>query len=240
MKYILLTVVSLLIAGCGGTQFKTVWSTAGEAAYNGVTDPLTPGLAFTSALLYASGYDADITHYLMEHPLVKTEDDELYRDINRYEALTTALVINDDNYTTKAKRFFLQYAILEVAKKRATLLENNITKASPDGSHYGSIGSHHSLDHFTASAINRRNVDRLEIPKWGKYSLNTLSYAAATASALTRVQDGGHYFADQVLTASIGNFTGIFFHDLFRLNAATDLQVGFSKGGGKIGLSFTY
>lgn len=221
-------------------QVNTAWDRTKVAAYNGATDPVTWGTALTSAALYATDYDTDITDHLMEHHWVNTEDDNLYRNINGYETLLTAVLIEDNNYTLKGKRVAVELAGMEAARFTDTALNHTISKESPDGTHHDAIGSNHALEPFASSAMNRRNVEQMNIPTWGKYTLNTLSYATASASALSRVQDGGHSFADQLVSASIGNFLGIFIHDVFMLDDATDTQVSIVDNAAKMQIGFKF
>ena len=121
-----------------------------------------------------------------------------------------------------------------------TALNQTISKESPDGTHDDAIGSNHALEPFASSAMNRRNVEQMNIPTWGKYTLNTLSYTTASASALSRVQDGGHSFADQLVSVSIGNFLGIFVHDVFMLEDTTDTQISLDDSAAKFQIGFKF
>ena len=240
MLPIICTFTALQLAGCSTAQFHNGWERTKTASYNAATDYVTWVPAATSAVLYATDYDRDITNHFRNHSWVSEEDDEFYRDINHYETLITAVLVNDANYTTKGKRLLVEFAGIEATKQTSTFLESNIHKESPDGSHNGSIGSHHALDHFAASAMTRRNVEQMDIPVWGKYTLNTLSYTTASASALSRVQDGGHSFADQLVSASIGNFLGLFIHDVFMLDRTTNIAVSLNESEAKVHVGFSY
>lgn len=240
MKTIILAFLIVLFAGCSTTQFHTGWERTKQASYNAATDYVTWVPAAASAALYATDYDTDMTNYFRDHPWFGEEDDEFYRGLNRYETLATALLVDDPDYRQKEKRILVEFIGLETTKQTSTFLEKNIRKKSPDGTHNGSIGSHHALDHFAGSAMNRRNVEQLDIPEWGKYTLNTISYTSASASALCRVQDGGHSFADQLVSASIGNFMGLFFHDLFMLDSTTNIAVSVNDNEAKVHIGFRY
>lgn len=240
LKYLCLIAISVIFMGCSSMQVNTAWDRTKIAAYNGATDPVTWGTALTSAALYSTDYDTDITDHLMEHHWVNTEDDNLYRNLNDYETLLTAVLIEDNNYTLKGKRVAVELAGMGMARLTKTALNQTISKESPDGTHDEAIGSNHALEPFTSSAMNRRNVEQMSIPTWGKYTLNTLSYATASASALSRVQDGGHSFADQLVSASIGNFLGIFIHDVFMLENTTDMQVSLVDNAATLQLGFKF
>ncbi|RLA05930.1 MAG: hypothetical protein DRQ51_10825 [Gammaproteobacteria bacterium] len=59
------------------------------------------------------------------------------------------------------------------------------------------------------------NVDDMNLNISIKYTINSISYMSASASALIMVQDGVHSFADQLVSVSIGNFIGLFFYEFF-------------------------
>lgn len=221
-------------------QLDTAWDRTKVAAYNGATDYVTWGSALSAAALYATDYDTDITDHFREHAWVKEEDDDLYRNLNQYETLLTAVLVEDSNYTIKAKRVAVELAGMGAARLTVTGLNNAIHKESPADSNNEAIGSNHALEPFASSAMNRRNVEQMDIPMWGQYALNTLSYTTASASALSRVQDGGHSFSDQLVSVSIGNFLGIFVHDVFMLEDTTDTLVSVNEDTVqfKIGLNF--
>ncbi|ADR34796.1 hypothetical protein Sulku_2136 [Sulfuricurvum kujiense DSM 16994] len=240
MKIIIFTLTVLILSGCSTTQLNSGWERTKHASYNAATDYVTWVPAATSAALYATDYDTGMTNYFRDHPWFGEEDDEFYRGLNHYETLATAFLVNDPDYAQTWKRVLVEFTGLETTKQTSTFLEKNIRKKSPDGTHNGSIGSHHALDHFASSAMNRRNVENLDIPQWGKYTLNTISYASASASALCRVQDGGHSFADQLVSASIGNFMGLFFHDLFMLDSMTNIAVSINDSEAKVHIGFRY
>jgi hypothetical protein len=240
MKTIILALLIVIFSGCSTTQFHSGWERTKQASYNAATDYVTWVPAAASAALYTTDYDKDITDYFREHHWIGEEDDEFYRAVNRYEMFATAFLINDPDYERKGKRVLVEFTGLEATKQTSTLLEKNIHKESPDGTHNGSIGSHHALDHFAGSAMNRRNVEQMNIPEWGKYTLNTISYTSASASALSRVQDGGHSFADQLVSASIGNFMGLFIHDLFMLDDTTNIAVSVNDNEAKMYIGFRY
>ena len=240
MKIIIFAFIAYLFAGCSTAQFQNSWERTKQASYNAATDYGSWVPAAASAVLYTTDYDRDITNHFRDHHVIGEEDDEFYRDINHYETLISALLINDPDYETKGKRLAVEFIGLETTKQTSTMLEKNIHKESPDGTHNDSIGSHHALDAFASSAMNRRNVERMDIPTWGKYALHTISYTSASASAISRVQDGGHSFADQLVSASIGNFMGLFIHDLFLLDESTGIALSLNNNQTNLYVSFRY
>ncbi|MFT7003547.1 MAG: membrane-associated phospholipid phosphatase [Sulfurimonas sp.] len=82
----------------------------------------------------------------------------------------------------------------------------------------------------------------MSIPAWGKYSINTISYLSASGSALSRVQEGGHSFSDQLVNASIGNFIGVFFSEAFLSKNETEkiVEVTAYKGSFNLKTSWSF
>lgn len=172
--------------------------------------------------LYAT-YDDDITQHYMKHNIYDSDIDERLRTINDLTMYATALAVEKDTNKERAKRFAVNLAGAAVARGTTTTLNKVIKKEIPSGDDDYAIGSHHALDPFAKSAMTRRNVSDMNAPLWLKYSINSLSYLSATGSAFTRVQEGGHSFADQLISVSIGNFLGLFFYELL-LNDVNNLE----------------
>jgi hypothetical protein len=59
-------------------------------------------------------------------------------------------------------------------------------------------------------------------------------------SALVRVEEGGHSFADQMINASIGNFIGIFMHDLFLLDDSLSVHTEITPEWTGVTISYCY
>ncbi|MGB3751741.1 MAG: hypothetical protein WA945_09260 [Arcobacteraceae bacterium] len=169
--------------------------------------------------LYAT-YDDDITEHYMENNLFDSNIDERLRKINNLTMYVTALAVSDDTNIKKGQRLATNLAGSAVARGTTTALNKIIKKDIPSGDDDYAIGSHHALDPFARSALTRRNVSDMSAPLWLKYSINSLSYVSASGSAFTRVQEGGHSFADQLVSVSIGNFIGLFFYELFLVDAS--------------------
>ena len=215
MKYIILSLSLFLFFGCSKATLQTAWDRTKDASYTAATDPVTWAPLATGVTLYTTKTDDHITNYLMKHPVLNSKDDSMYRDINGFETYITAVVIDDNDSETKFKRIAVEVLGFSAAKTTTDLLNASVEKENPSKTQNNAIGSHHSVDTFTGSAMNRRNVAQLAIPDWKKYSLNGLSYFTAAASAYARIQEGGHSLGDQCINASIGNFIGLFIHDLF-------------------------
>ena len=216
MKFILFALTTLLLVGCSTTTMQSAYSATKRASYNTITDYGTLIPAAGATLLYVTNSDTRLTNYFIENEVVEKDNDEIYRAINGYETYITGLFIEDDSYWTKIERATVEFAAFKVGVFTSDALNDNIDKRSPNGANYG-IGSQHAIGPFVGAAMTRRNVEQLNIPTWSKYTLNTLSYSMATASAITRVEDSGHTVADQLVSVTVGNMIGIFFNDLFLL-----------------------
>jgi len=151
---------------------------------------------------------------MKNHPLDEEIDAPL-QTINSATLYATALFVESDTMQKKGERLATDFAGSTTAKWTADALAQNIQKETPSGEDQYAIGSRHALDPFANAALARRNINDMSIPNWGKYSLNTISYLSASGSAFTRIQDGGHSFADQLVSVSVGNFIGLFFYEAF-------------------------
>ncbi len=210
-------VTLLFFSGCSSKQMDTAWSQTKMASYNAVTDPMTWAPLATACALYATDGDDKVTDYFMENPWVNEKNDEIVRELNGLTTYTTAILIHDDKWETKSKRFAVEWSAFAVSRKTVDVLNKNVPKETPNGKHMDSIGSHHALSPFAGAAMTRRNVAQMDVPDWAGYSIIGANYAFATSSALGRVQGGGHSFADQLISVTLGNFIGLFFHDAFML-----------------------
>jgi len=159
----------------------------------------------------------------MKHHLYDSDIDETLRTINNITMYATSLAVEEDTTKQRVKRFSVNLFGSAVSRGTTTSLNSLIDKKTPAGTDEYAIGSHHALDPFAKSALTRKNVKDMSAPTWVKYSINSLSYLSATGSAFSRVQDGGHSFADQLVSVSIGNFIGLFFYELL-LNDTNNLQ----------------
>lgn len=224
IKYFYLLLISLTFFGCSSAKLEHSWQKIKDASYTAVSDPVTWGTALSAGVLYTTKIDDDITDHFAEHNLIGSEDDEALRALNGFVTYATALSIKDDEYKTKAKRVLFEWGGLVTAQQTTNFLNTYVEKDNPSKTADNAIGSHHALEPFAASAMTRRNVDEISIPIWGKYTLNSISYLSATGSALTRVQEGGHSFADQLVSASIGNFIGAFFYEALIRNDENDIK----------------
>ena len=214
MKYMLLIFIPLLFIGCTSAKLSHALDRTKQASYIAVTDPLTWGSAVGATALYTT-CDDDITEHYMEHNVFDSNVDETLRHINGITMYASALFVENDTSKEMRQRVVVDWAGSATARYTTTTLNRLIKKKTPSGGDDYAIGSHHALDPFANSALTRRNVADMSIPTWGKYTINTISYASAAGSAFTRVQEGGHSVADQLVSMSIGNFIGLFFYELF-------------------------
>jgi len=205
--------------GCSNSKVSTAWQNTQRASYVAVTDPVTWGSALGAVALYAT-YDDDITEHYMENNLFDSEIDERLRKINNLTMYVTALTVSNDTNVKRGQRLATNFAGAAVARRTTTTLNKIIKKDIPSGDDNYAIGSHHALDPFAKSALTRRNVSDMTAPLWLKYSINSLSYISASGSAFSRIQEGGHSFADQLVSVSIGNFVGLFFYELFLVDGS--------------------
>lgn len=224
---LVLSAILLSLTGCSSAKLNHAWEKTKEASYVAASDPLTWGSAAAAGVLYAS-YDDDITQHFMKKNLIDSEADEPLRIINGVTLYTTALFVQSDTDKKRAQRLATDFAGSSAARWTTSALARNIQKETPAGTDDYALGSHHALDPFANSALTRRNVKEMSIPTWGKYSFNALSYLSASGSAFSRVQEGGHSFADQLVSVSIGNFIGLFFYEAF-LSQEKNLNVSLNK-----------
>ncbi len=156
----------------------------------------------TAGALYATKADERITDYIIQNPIANEDNDDLVRDLNGITTYTTALLVPDDEWSTKAKRVVVEFSAFEVSKQAVVFLNENVPKETPNTYSMDALGSHHTLGPFTGSAMTRRNVAQMPIPNWAGYSIVGTSYFFATSSTLSRIQDGGHSFADQLISVT--------------------------------------
>ena len=222
--------IPFLFYGCTSKQISTAYQNTKDASWVAITDEVTWGSALGAAALYAT-YDDDITQHYIKHNIFDSNIDENLRTINNLTMYASALAVEKDTNEQKVKRVTVDFIGSATARGTTTTLNKIIKKESPVGDEEYAIGSHHALDPFAKSALTRRNVSDMSSPLWFKYSINTVSYLSASGSAFTRVQEGGHSVADQLVSASIGNFIGLFFYELFlkETNNLQSIQTSFDE-----------
>jgi len=221
IKSSVLVGILLLLSGCS----QHSWERTKGAAYNAISDPMTWAPVVVGATMDSTSWDDDLTDSIYE----KNEDDRTFSedDADSLRTLSTAITYTtaafvDENLTTKTKRFTVQTAALYAGRAAVTVM-NNYEHSAPNGVYDDALGSNHAVTPFASAALTRRNLDEINIPTWTKYSINTLSYAAATGSAYQRVEQGLHSVSDQMYSIAAGNFIALFINDAFM---ASDYQLG--------------
>lgn len=233
----------LMLIGCGTKQTAAIGTRIKTASLNAVTDPVTWAPFAGGMLLYATGYDDKITNYYKEHHwtgLYDSDADDVLRDLNGVIMVGTALIVPEKKWQKTAKRVIVEVGTTQVVILASDGLKNNIDKETPDGKNNDAIGSFHATIPFADSAMTRRNVALTDLPKWADYSIIGASYLTATVSALVRVEEEGHSFADQMVSASVGNFIGLFMHDLFLLRDDVTLQTTFTPKQSSLMITYRY
>jgi len=233
--------MALLLGGCSTKNGERALARLKTAGYNAVSDPVTWAPALTAGALYATPYDDKITSYFMDHHWTGADKNgDIARDVTAVLTIGTAALVPEKRWQERGIRVAVEGGTLGIANLVSSTLKTNIDKETPDGRNDYAIGSHHALPPFAGSAMTRRNVTAMDLPDWAGYGLVGISYLSASASALSRVEDGGHSFADQLLNASIGNFVGLFFHDLFLLGDTTSIQTAITQDQAFVGIALRY
>jgi hypothetical protein len=213
MKITALVLVLFMFSGCSTHS----WERTQGAFMNAATDPVTWAPLVTGAVLDSTSWDDDLTDSIYE----ENEDDRTFSedDADSLRTFTTVITYStaifvDENLSTKAKRVAVQTAALYAGRASVTAM-NNYDHTAPNGYYTDALGSNHAVTPFASAALTRRNLEGIDIPMWSKYSINTVSYLAATGSAYERVEQGLHSVADQMYSISAGNFIALFINDAF-------------------------
>jgi len=127
-----------------------------------------------------------------------------------------------------------------VMRQTVDALNRNIRKQTPSGGKYDAVGSHHALSPFAGAAMTRRNVRQMDVRPWTGYAIVGVNYLFAASSALGRVQGGGHSFADQLVSVTLGNFIGLFFYDAFMDETDMRLEVALGRRETYIGVHYRF
>ena len=228
--------------GCSSKQMSDSWKRTKTASYTAATDPITWGTALGATILYATPMDNKITkHFMEEGYFLSTNKDDFMREVNGAIAITTATFVPDDgNYTKKIKRLIVEGSTLILARETVPVLYKNISKENPAKTHNNAVGSHHALEPFTGAALTRRNVKQMNIDNWVKYTIVGSNYFLASLTSLIRVQEGGHSFGDQLVSASIGNYIGLFMHDVFMMENNANLNIAISRNSLMAGINYRF
>lgn len=235
---VLLIAVVISATGCSTTQMRQAWERTKTASVNAAVDPMTWGAALGAAALYITDGDDGLTDYFVDNNWVDNDLDAVLLDTNAAIALVTAVTVPDEDVRTKAKRAAVTLGAFGVSRLTANALEDNVSKEAPDGSD-DALGSHHAVEPFSGAAATRRHVAAMNLPTWASVSIIGASYTTASLAALTRVQEEGHSFGDQLVNAAIGNFIGIFLVDAFMLENTT-VDVGLAGDHAYLGFRMAF
>lgn len=237
-RMVFLCLAVWMLAGCSSTHTLNAWSRTKTASYNAITDPMTWGAALGGVLLDVTDADENLSEYFVDNNVIDDDLDAALLTANAAIAYITAVTVPEENKRTKAKRLAVTFGAFGVSKITSNLLEENVERKAPDGSDDG-LGSHHAIEPFAGSAVTRRNVAAMDLSPWARYSIVGLSYTTGSLAALTRVQEEGHSFGDQLLNAAIGNFIGIFLSDVFMMED-TAVEVSLMEDRTYIGLKIPF
>lgn len=254
--------VAALLAGCGtlpdGSQWgadatlSPGWSRVRTAAKSAAYDSATWGPAVGAAALMLSGADRRLSDWAIdEKPLF---GDDAARATDRLRNTTNGLALGSALLTpsgsdpgqwavNKIRGIGVEVFAGAVAANVTGLVKGAVRREEPGGTEekYESFVSAHATLPFADAALVRRNTDRLDWPKWGRQALDTAAVVSAAGSAWGRVEMGLHYPSDQLAGAAIGNFLGLFIHDLFMgLEPNTRISVVTGRGGSALEWELRY
>ena len=239
-----LTLLTFVFSACSAKTAAYNWERTKGAAYNAVVDPMTWAPLATGLALDATGYDDDITDHIIdkEEDLFTEEDADNLRTLTSAITYTTAIIVPDDNLTLKTKRVLVEALAFTAGRSAVDIMNDEIDREYPRPipGEEDAIGSRHAVTPFLGAALTRRNLAQNDsIPDWGKYSINTVSYMAATGSAYQRIEEGLHSVSDQLYSVMVGNFLALFIHDAFMADDMS-LNIDVSKEETKVmvGMSF--
>lgn len=224
-NFLIFFLIALIVSGCASRHDSLSWERTKAAAYSAATDKMTWIPVVSGVAINVSGYDDDMARHIMDEddPFIDEDVSDRLRDVTTLTTYATAFMVPDNNMTIKTRRLVVESAALGAARGIVTIANNQIPKTAPNGWYDEAVGSNHAVTPFAASALTRRNVEQLDIPTWGKYSINTMTYLAATGSMYQRIEQGLHSPVDQLYSIAVGNFLALFIHDAFM---ASDTQLG--------------
>lgn len=242
-KIISYIILIFIFSACSNKNASYSWQRTKAAGYNAVTDTMTWAPLATGLVMDATNYDEDITNHIMkeneEDRIFTEEEADNLRTLSTTITYTSAVLIEDNNLTLKAKRVLVESAALYTGKVYVKTTNSHIEHESPSGNNNDAFGSNHAVTPFASAALTRRNLQQMKIPTWSKYSVNTLSYLSASGSAYQRIESGLHSFSDQMYSIAIGNFIALFIHDAF-LSKDADLGIDMSQKNPKITMNFQF
>lgn len=230
LSSLFLILILMLTNNCTSIK-KNVFSDIKSKSYNALKDPVTIWTALSATTLYTFNLDDEITKKFVNEDVFfsnsfSNEDIEIVRYLNGGITIATASLINDHgNYYTKTKRILVELSAFLIGNEMVKILNNRIKKQTPNKLRYDAIGSHHSLEPFSCSAMTKRNMNQMKVNNAIKYSIIGTNYLLASISTLFRVKNGDHSIADQLVSVSLGHFIGLFVYDLFMENNASNVSI---------------
>ena len=187
--------------------------------------------------LMITGDDEDITDYIIEHDFFEhsSKTDDNLRDINSIIMYSSGLFTDE-----KIKRSVIGFSSVKLSGLSTTILNNTIDKKTPDGTKEWAIGSNHGIEPFAASIITYKNLKSTNMNNYLKFGIISSNYLIGSYISLGRVSQSGHSFGDQLINASIGNFLGVFVHDLLMVEDDLLIDFDISKDFYSINLNFKF
>lgn len=260
--YLLLGAIAVLVAGCGtlpdgrewgrDATLTPGWDRVRSAAAAAAADPVTWAPAAGAGLLLATGADRRLSDWAIEEKPLFGDDASRATDRLRNTAdamaLGTALLMPSGSEPgrwggNKLRGIGVEVLAGIVAHNLTGVIKGTVRREEPEGSEakYESFVSAHATVPFADAALVRRNSERLDWPRWGRNVLTSTAVVTAAGSAWGRVEMGLHYPSDQLAGAAIGNFIGLFVHDLFMgLDDAGRFSVRVAPGGATLGWEARY
>ncbi len=249
MKYLLIIIALITSSGCSTMQklanddrrltITPTWHRITEAANRAISDPGTIIPAAAAIAVAMTGKDREwALDAYKNHYLFGNDDDAHLQSERGREFLyllmaSTAFaaepVTDENRYTEGALLATTEFATISATTLATRILKKNISRkipnydpTKPDDE---SFPSNHATEPFAAAAVIRRNLDRADISEGWKNTINGISYFTASAASWARIEMGLHYPTDQLLSAAVGNFVGLFVHDAFILNPKLSLTL---------------
>lgn len=260
--YLLLGAVAALLGGCGtlpdgrewgrDATLAPGWERVRSAAAAAASDPGTWAPAAGAGLLLVTGTDRRLSDWAIEQKPLFGEDagrtTDRLRNTADAMALGTALLTPSGSDPgrwagNKLRGIGVEALAGVVANNLTGVIKGTVRREEPTGSEarYESFVSAHATVPFADAALVRRNSERLDWPRWGRNVLTSTAAVTAAGSAWGRVEMGLHYPSDQLAGAAIGNFIGLFVHDLFMgLDDAARFHVGLVPGGATLSWETRY
>lgn len=260
--YLFLVAVPALLVGCGtlpdgrewghDVDLTPGWARVRGAAAAAASDPGTWVPAAGAGLLVATGADRRLSDWAIEQkPLF---GDDAARTTDRLRNTADAMALGSALLTpsgsdpgrwvgNKLRGIGVEALAGIIANNLTGVIKETARREEPTGSEarYESFVSAHATVPFADAALVRRNSRWLEWPRWGRNLLNSAAVVSASGSAWGRVEMGLHYPSDQLAGAAIGNFLGLFVHDLFMgVDDSGGFSVSVRPGGATLLLERSY